>query len=166
VVEKSGHSIVMVNFNYPVELRGFLASERVREDGAVKTGLLGQWMLLRWVKTHIATVCLTTMVFRYLPSPDGWEFGGNPNHVVIHRASAGAGSVATHLAGYGGRNDHLSVGGMAEAIFFLSQPFVSELEYQFDQVLSQTDCVEVTSAWQMACLRSKDTAVLEAANYA
>jgi carboxylesterase type B len=66
VVEKSGHSIVMVNFNYRVGLWGFLASERVREDGALNAGLLDQRMLLKWVKTHIAAVRLTSMLSRYI----------------------------------------------------------------------------------------------------
>lgn len=56
VVEKSGHAIVMVNFNYRVGLWGFLASERVRADGDLNVGLLDQRMLMKWVKTHIASV--------------------------------------------------------------------------------------------------------------
>ncbi|KAL2018885.1 hypothetical protein VTK56DRAFT_310 [Thermocarpiscus australiensis] len=148
VVQKSGHNIIMVNFNYRVGLWGFLASERVRADGALNAGLLDQRMLLKWVKTHIAS------------------FGGDPNHVVIHGASAGAGSVAMHLVACGGRNDNLFVGGMAESIFFPAQPFVRELEYQFDRVASQTGCDELPPDRQMACLRSKDVALLQAANHA
>lgn len=56
VVEKSGHNIVMVNFNYRVGVWGFLASDRVREDGDLNAGLLDQRMLLQWVKKHIALV--------------------------------------------------------------------------------------------------------------
>ncbi|AEO54340.1 hypothetical protein MYCTH_2296814 [Thermothelomyces thermophilus ATCC 42464] len=147
-VEKSGHNVVMVSFNYRVGLWGFLASERVRDDGVLNVGLLDQRMLLKWVKTHIAS------------------FGGDPDHVVIHGASAGAGSVAMHLIAYGGRNDNLFIGGMTESLFFPAQPFVHELEYQFDRVVSQTGCDGVAPDRQMACLRSKDVAVLQAANYA
>ncbi len=56
VVQKSGHNIVMVNFNYRVGLWGFLASERVREDGDLNVGLLDQQFLLKWVKKHISSV--------------------------------------------------------------------------------------------------------------
>jgi len=94
------------------------------------------------------------------------QFGGDPNHVVIHGASAGAGSVAMHLVAYGGRDDALFIGGMAESLFFPSQPFVSELEYQFDRLISQTGCAHEPPARQMACLRSKDVAILQAANVA
>ncbi|KAK4035177.1 Alpha/Beta hydrolase protein, partial [Parachaetomium inaequale] len=148
VVQRSGHNIVMVNFNYRVGLWGFLASERVRDDGALNAGLLDQRMLLKWVKTHIAA------------------FGGDPNHVVIHGASAGAGSVAMHLVAYGGRNDGLFVGGMSESLFFPAQPLVRELEYQFDRAVSQTGCDGAAQGQQMACLRAKDVAVLQSANYA
>lgn len=57
VVEKSGHSIVMVNFNYRVGLWGFLASERLRQDGDLNVGLLDQRRLLLWVKQYISKVC-------------------------------------------------------------------------------------------------------------
>jgi acetylcholinesterase len=59
VVQSSGHSIVVVNFNYRVSLWGFLASERVRDDGALNAGLLDQRMLMKWVKKHIASVGLS-----------------------------------------------------------------------------------------------------------
>ncbi|KAK4230762.1 Alpha/Beta hydrolase protein [Podospora fimiseda] len=148
VVEKSGHNVVLVNFNYRVGLWGFLASERVRADGDLNVGLLDQRMLLKWVQKHISS------------------FGGDPNHIVIHGASAGAGSVAMHLIAYGGRDDGLFVGGMSESIFFPAQPYLSELEYQFDRVIQQTGCDKVESEKQMACLRQKDGSVLQVANRA
>ncbi|KAK3335513.1 Alpha/Beta hydrolase protein [Cercophora scortea] len=147
VVQKSGHNIVMVNFNYRVGMWGFLASERVREDGDLNAGLLDQRMLLAWVKAHIAS------------------FGGDPNHVVIHGASAGAGSVAMHMVAYGGRNDDLFVGAMAESVFFPAQPAVTDLEYQFDRVAQQTGCDSVPRDNQLSCLRGKDVAALQAANH-
>lgn len=57
VVEKSGHNIVMLDFNYRVGMWGFLASQRVKDDGDLNVGLLDQRMLLTWVKKHISTVC-------------------------------------------------------------------------------------------------------------
>lgn len=65
VVEKSGHNIVMVNFNYRVGLWGFLASERVRDDGVLNAGLLDQRLLLKWVQTHIASVCSLLFISFY-----------------------------------------------------------------------------------------------------
>ena len=68
VVEKSGGSIILVNFNYRVGLWGFLASSRLSEDGSLNVGLLDQRMLLKWVKTHILQVCLAPHYCRRLSS--------------------------------------------------------------------------------------------------
>ena len=75
----SGGSIVFVEFNYRVRLWGFLASEKVRRDGDLNASLLDQRQALLWVKQDIE------------------QFGGDPDHVVIHGASAGAGSISPHM---------------------------------------------------------------------
>lgn len=56
VVQKSGGKIILVNFNYRVGMWGFLASEKVREDGDLNVGLLDQRMVLKWVRKYIAEV--------------------------------------------------------------------------------------------------------------
>ncbi|SPO00870.1 related to triacylglycerol lipase II precursor [Cephalotrichum gorgonifer] len=132
-IEESGGNLVFVNFNYRVGLWGFLADERVREDGDLNVGLLDQRHLLRWVKKHIS------------------KFGGDPDHVVIHGVSAGAGSVALHLAAYGGRDDNLFVGAVAQSIFFPAHPRVDELRYQFNATLDRLGCEDADNP--MACLR-------------
>lgn len=90
------------------------------------------------------------------------SFGGDPDNVIIHGASAGAGSVALHLVAYGGRNDALFTAAIAESIFFPAQPFVPQLEYQFDRLTNATGCA--TAVDQLACLRNLDTATLQAQN--
>ncbi|TGJ87283.1 hypothetical protein E0Z10_g1473 [Xylaria hypoxylon] len=147
VVQRSGHKILLVNSNYRVGLWGFLAGERVRADGDLNVGLLDQRFVMRWVRRHIA------------------QFGGDPDHVVIHGASAGAGSVALHLLGNATDAEsgkRLFVGAVGESVFFPSQPFVSELEWQFDLTLHRAGCDDDDDA--MACLRAKSTEVLQAAN--
>ncbi|KAI0450512.1 alpha/beta-hydrolase [Xylaria acuta] len=155
VVERSGHRIVLVNFNYRVGLWGFLASGRVRADGDLNVGLLDQRAAMRWVHRHIA------------------QFGGDPHHVVIHGASAGAGSVALHLIANDTNaeeeeeeRERLFVGAVGESVFFPAQPFVHELEWQFDLVLKRTGCDGNYSESDeaIACLRGKPTEVLQAAN--
>ncbi|TDZ53459.1 putative secreted lipase [Colletotrichum trifolii] len=145
VVGASNQSIVFVDFNYRVGLWGFLASEQLRKDGELNVGLLDQRAMMRWVKTHIS------------------KFGGDPDHVVIHGASAGAGSVALHLTAHGGRDDKLFVGAMGESIFFPAQPRVPELEYQFAKTIENVGCKNEKN--QLACLRSKDIKVLQDANH-
>ncbi|KAK5635832.1 hypothetical protein RRF57_011545 [Xylaria bambusicola] len=151
VVQRSGNSIIFVNFNYRVGLWGFLASEHVRADGDLNAGLLDQRLMMRWVRRHIA------------------QFGGDPDHVVIHGASAGGGSVALHLLAHGGNatdpesGERLFVGAVGESVFFPAQPFVEELEWQFDLVLQRTGCDDRDEE-AMACLRGLSTEVLQAAN--
>ena len=144
VVRRSGHNLVFVNFNYRVGLYGFLASERVRADGALNAGLLDQRFLLRWVQRHIAA------------------FGGDPARVVVHGASAGAGSVALHLVAHGGRDDGLFVGAAAESVFLPAAQQVAALEWQFDLVSAAVGCAH--HADELACLRARPTAALQATN--
>ncbi|KAF3769034.1 alpha/beta-hydrolase [Cryphonectria parasitica EP155] len=146
VVMKSGNQIVFVNFNYRVALWGFLASARVSADGALNAGLLDQRFLMQWVKTNIAS------------------FGGDPDNIVIHGASAGAGSVALHLTAYGGRDDGLFTAAIAESVFFPAQPFVPQLEYQFDRLVNSTGCADEADDDQLTCLRGLNTTTLQAQN--
>ncbi|KAK2610626.1 hypothetical protein N8I77_004041 [Diaporthe amygdali] len=144
VVRQSGNKIIFVNFNYRVSMWGFLASSKVQANGNLNAGLLDQRFVMEWVKSNIAS------------------FGGDPNNVVIHGASAGAGSVALHLMAFGGRNDNLFTAGIAESVFFPAQPFVPQLEYQFDRLTNATGCAAQQD--QLACLRALDTKTLQAQN--
>lgn len=123
-------------------------------------------MLMQWVKKHIASVSPWPPASRRDLICQQPQFGGDPDHVVIHGASAGAGSVAMHLVAHGGRDDNLFVGAMAESVFFPAQPFVPELEYQFDRFAHHTGCDNTSRSDQMACLRSQPIAVLQDANTA
>jgi acetylcholinesterase len=136
--------LVLVNFNYRVGLWGFLAGAEVAADGALNAGMLDQRLLLHWVQQHI-------------PS-----FGGDPAHVVIHGVSAGAGSVALHLAAYGGRNDSLFHAAISESTFIPAHPPFQDLEYQLDQTMAQAGCADAEN--RMACLRSRTKDQLQSLN--
>ncbi|RDW79619.1 hypothetical protein BP6252_04257 [Coleophoma cylindrospora] len=146
VVEASENNIVFVSMNYRVSAWGFLASEKVREDGALNAGLLDQRLAMEWAQKYIHL------------------FGGDPDHVVIHGVSAGAGSVALHLTAYGGRDDKLFVGAIGESVFFPTQPKVSELEFQFDSYATLAGCGGATD--ELTCLRAQNVSVLQTANVA
>lgn len=92
------------------------------------------------------------------------QFGGDPDHVVIHGLSAGAGSVALHLTAYGGRDDHLFVAAISESTFFPAQPEVPELEYQFNRTVQIAGCQDASDI--MACLRQQSQDTLQVANTA
>lgn len=74
--------------------------------------------------------------------------------------------MAMHMIAYGGRDDKLFAGVMSESVFFPAQPQVSEVEYQFDRVLSYTGCDGAPRDEQVSCLRGQDLMLLQAANHA
>ncbi|KAM6485764.1 alpha/beta-hydrolase [Trichoderma sp. SZMC 28011] len=137
VIKQSGDGLVFVNFNYRVGALGFLASEHVRRDGDLNAGLLDQRKLLHWVQKNIK------------------QFGGNPKHVVIQGASAGAGSVTHHLTAYAAKKDNqLFVGAIPESPFWPTLRTVPDMEFQYHQLLSNTNCSSLN------CLRDLDTQAL------
>jgi len=138
-------NVILVNFNYRVGAWGFLASEKIRSDGDLNAGLLDQRSAFNWTRNYIE------------------QFGGEPNHIVIHGASAGAGSVAHHLVAYGGRNDNLFVGAVAQSPYFQTEMTVAELEWQFDLFSANTGCNNTNDP--MTCLRNASTSKLQAADY-
>ncbi|KAG0159700.1 hypothetical protein PDIDSM_7223 [Penicillium digitatum] len=144
VVQQSGQNIIFVNFNYRVGVLGFLASEHVRQNGHLNAGLLDQRKALHWVQKHIR------------------KFGGNPDHVVIHGDSSGAGSVAYHLTAYGERNTDLFIGAVAESPFWPTQRTVAQMEFQYDQFVKDTSCYKANDS--LTCLRSVDIRTIQKFN--
>jgi acetylcholinesterase len=52
-VATSGQNTVLVNFGYRVGSYGFLASEKVRENGDLNVGLLDERAAFKWIQQHI-----------------------------------------------------------------------------------------------------------------
>lgn len=77
---------------------------------------------------------------------------------MIHGTSAGAGSVSYHLAAYGGRDDRLFVGAIAQSPFWPTAPTVDGMEFQYEKLLNQTGCDG--SEEPLTCLRSLDLSSL------
>lgn len=144
VVQQSGHDIVFVNFNYRVGVLGFLASENVRKNGDLNAGLLDQRKALQWVQQHIR------------------QFGGNPDHVVIHGDSAGAGSVAHHMTAHGGHNSNLFVGAVAESPFWPTERTVEQMEFQYEQFVKDVGCERADDS--LGCLRTVDIETIQRFN--
>ena len=148
LVKASGQSIIVINFNYRVSLYGFLASAEIQKGGSLNNGLLDQRKALQWVQNHIS------------------KFGGDPNHVVMGGASAGAGSVALQAAAYGGRNDNLFHAVAAESQSFGAVRTVPDSQYQYDQLVNRTQCTSKSTGHDdtLACLRSLSTLALQKQN--
>lgn len=72
--------------------------------------------------------------------------------------------MALQLAAFGGRNDDLYIGAIAESIFIPHHPPVNELEYQINRTMDAADCSD--SADRMDCLRDKSSATLQSLNVA
>lgn len=74
--------------------------------------------------------------------------------------------MALHLAAYGGNPpESLFVGAISESLFFPAQPFVQEMEWQFDLVAGLLGC-NATGVDQMACMRGQPMLFLQAINVA
>lgn len=165
VVEKSGHGIIQVNFNYRVGVYGFFAGKAVEEHGDLNNGLRDQLALLEWIqenisKVRISTSCpMLTQMLMCVP-----QFGGDPNHVVIHGSSAGAGSVALHLIAPQPETSRLFAGGIMESVFIPHQPRKTGLQWQYNRFVDKLGCVRDNAEEEMACLRSKDTNATQQAN--
>lgn len=94
------------------------------------------------------------------------QFGGDPGHVVMGGASAGAASVTLQLSAYGGRDDGLFHGTIAESQSFGALRTVSESQYQYDELVARTKCTtkETGKGDTLACLRGLDIKELQKFN--
>ncbi|KAJ3090910.1 hypothetical protein HK100_007323, partial [Physocladia obscura] len=71
--------VIVVSYNYRVDLFGFLASPDIKTANSLNAGLLDQIAAFKWVRKYIA------------------RFGGDPTCVTAFGQSAGAISIGTHL---------------------------------------------------------------------
>ncbi|TVY42441.1 Lipase, partial [Lachnellula occidentalis] len=140
LIKAGDFGFVVVTVNYRVGPYGFLASREVQEDGDLNAGLLDQRRALHWVQEHIHL------------------FGGDPKHVTIGGASAGAASVDLHLTAYGGRDDGLFHAAAAESQSFGAQLTVNESQYQYDALVKRVGCDTATNT--LSCLRTLDIQTL------
>lgn len=72
--------------------------------------------------------------------------------------------MAYHLTAYGGEEEKLFVGAIAESPFLPTHRTVAESEFQYQRFVEGTGCGDHEDA--LACLRSQDTATLQSADVA
>ncbi|KAJ7282437.1 Alpha/Beta hydrolase protein [Mycena rebaudengoi] len=147
ILNQSNRGLVVVLIQYRVGLFGFLAGTAMKKNGALNIGLLDQDFALRWVNKYIS------------------KFGGDPAKVTIWGESAGAGSVIQHLIANGGQTKpQLFRAAITSSTYFPSQYNYSDRipELYYSEVLAQTNCT--TSKNSVACLRSVNATILQAAN--
>ncbi|EXJ83394.1 hypothetical protein A1O1_07016 [Capronia coronata CBS 617.96] len=132
----AGLPIIGVSFNYRVGAFGFLSSAEVTAAGVANLGLRDQRLALHWVQENIA------------------RFGGDAAKVTLWGESAGADSIGHQMRAYGGRDDGLFRGAIAESggpLMFQGNS-AAENEAVYQSVLNGTGCANATDG--LACLRS------------
>jgi carboxylesterase type B len=144
LIQASNNGIVVVTLNYRVGPFGFLASKEVAKGGSLNNGLKDQRKALQWVQKYIS------------------RFGGDPSHVVLGGASAGASSVTFHLTAYGGRNDNLFIGTTSESQAMGVELTVDQSQFVYDGLVSRTGCKGKSDT--LACLRSLNINDLQSKN--
>jgi carboxylesterase type B len=148
IITANNNGFIVVSIQYRLGAFGFLASEELRQKGVVNAGILDQAFALAWIKLHIC------------------QFGGDPFSVTISGESAGASSVMYHgLAVNGGLGSLLFDKSIAASPYL---PF----QYKFDAPVPTSKYYAFSAAAGcpssgnvLACLKSKDTAVLQQANF-
>ncbi|OJD35071.1 triacylglycerol lipase [Diplodia corticola] len=147
LVETSGGNMIVVTFTYRVGPYGFLGgvvskpnmSKKSAPDFSANNGLKDQLKALQWVTDNIAS------------------FGGDPDHIVLGGASAGAGSVVLHMANPA--NNASFVGATLESASWPAMQTAEQAQWQYDNILNATGCA---GEWDsLACLRELDTAAFQ-----
>ncbi|KAH8886582.1 alpha/beta-hydrolase [Thozetella sp. PMI_491] len=144
----SGTPIVAVSINYRVGGFGWLWSNELKMIGASNLGFRDQRLALHWIQENIAA------------------FGGDPTKVVIQGESAGGVSVGHHLVAYGGRNDNLFRGAIAQSgtpATYKSYDTADQWQPFFNAVANATNCSRPVGSGVLACLRKVPVADLSAA---
>jgi cholinesterase len=145
----SGNKFIFVTINYRVGLYGFLAVDGL-PGLSMNNGLRDQRKALLWIQMHIA------------------GFGGDPKHVVIGGASAGAASVSLQLTAFGGDAsvDPMFIGAAAESVSFATVLTPQESSYQFWNLSQSLGCSASSAADALTCMRAKTATELQAAGHA
>lgn len=140
-------SMVVVTLTYRVGPYGFLGgvvpkpnmSLRSAPDFSLNNGLKDQLKALEWVRTYIAS------------------FGGDPEHIVLGGASAGAGSVVIHMANPDTNGSF--VGAAIESAAWPRLQTAQEAHFEYENILRLTGCA---GKWDtLGCLREIDTATFQ-----
>ena len=122
--------VIVVSIQYRLSGFGFLGGAQIADSGGLNAGLQDQRLAIDWVQRHISS------------------FGGDPDRVVLDGGSAGGGSVILQLLWNGGERNPPYHAAMAEFPGIPTMLNSSQLEVQYQQVLSAANCPDVN------CLRS------------
>ncbi|KAL2201504.1 Alpha/Beta hydrolase protein [Corynascus similis CBS 632.67] len=139
-----GTPMIGVSLNYRLSAFGFPCGKEAVEAGITNLGFKDQRLALRWVSENIAA------------------FGGAPDKVTIWGESSGAESVSAQTLAYGGRDDGLFRGVIAESGYGGVIPRypgglnnTDLVQQTYDALVSGTQCRNTTGTpASIDCLRT------------
>ncbi|KAJ5714558.1 carboxylesterase family protein [Penicillium malachiteum] len=143
VAVQNNQQFTGVTLNYRLSYWGFLYGQEVAEEGVANLGLKDQRLALRWISGNIKA------------------FGGDPEKFTIWGQEAGAYSVGLQLLAYGGRDDGLFRGAVAQSGSpTLMWPSITAKEWQplYNKFVNATNCTG--SSDTLNCLRNFDASSL------
>lgn len=142
---KMNQPVLLVTFNYRLGALGFLGGRAVQNEHSTNSGLMDQRLALQWVSQHISA------------------FGGDPIRVTIFGESAGAMSIAAHMAMYDGDNMYNGKPLFAGAIMqsgavlpteYTDDSYPEEMFWKFAKSLGCFKDYGEDDSVVMACLRN------------
>lgn len=146
IVQQSVYSrqpFVAVSINYRLQGWGYMFGKEVMAAGSANMGIRDQRLALHWVQENIAA------------------FGGDPSKVTIWGESAGASGVGMQLVAYGGRDDKLFRGAIAESggpIPSIAYQTPEQWQPNYNAIVNATNCS--SAADTLGCLRTVPVDVL------
>ncbi|AEO67420.1 uncharacterized protein THITE_125668 [Thermothielavioides terrestris NRRL 8126] len=140
---EQGTPMIGVSLNYRLSAFGFLCGKEAMDAGVVNFGFKDQRLALRWIHENIAA------------------FGGAPDKVTIWGESSGAESVSAQTLAYGGRDDGLFRGVIAESGYggFIGRyagglNASDAMQNTYDTLVRNTSCAHtVGTPASLSCLR-------------
>ncbi|KAK7180473.1 carboxylesterase [Paraphaeosphaeria sporulosa] len=132
--------MVVVSINYRVGPYGFLmGDEVVNGGGSTNNGIRDQLKALEWTKKHVS------------------KFGGDPNHIILNGASAGATSIVILMGSPSVKGRKLFKGVIAESTALVQLKTLEEGQVQYDCLAKAAGCSGNSS---LECLRKANTTAL------
>ncbi|KAK2690704.1 hypothetical protein QWA68_010613 [Fusarium oxysporum] len=131
---KMGKPFIGVSVDYRLSFWGFMASKDILDAGVANLGLKDQRIALHWVKENIAA------------------FGGDPSKVTIFGESAGGGNVGYQAMAYGGVDEGLFRGIIAESgADGTDMKNYTAPQQRYDTIVKAVGCDKESD--KLACLR-------------
>ncbi|KAF4465909.1 neuroligin [Fusarium albosuccineum] len=131
---KMGKPFIAVSVDYRLSFWGFLASQDILDAGVANLGLKDQRIALHWIKENIGA------------------FGGDTSKITIWGESAGGGNVGYQATAYGGKDEGLFRGLIAQSgADGTDMKNFTNPQKRYDTIVETVGCDQAKD--KLACLR-------------